>query len=138
MSCSFPLFCLNASVWQLPHFVTRKALMRYSIWTHTNTIRSPFLFVHQAVQHNSYSSQTKTTKVTDLMVKCPTKTKTNHHNYDLNSGFLLQWFCLLTSGVVNNAQSSVNYSLNCLINFNSPSVLSICSEFTVYNSHSQC
>jgi len=40
----------------------------------------------------------------------------------LKSSFLLQWFCLLSSGVFNNAQSSLNYSLNYLINFNTASV----------------
>jgi len=34
----------------------------------------------------------------------------------VTSGFLFQRFCLLTSGVFHNAQSSLNYSLNYLIN----------------------
>jgi len=48
---------------------------------------------------------------------------TDHHNGDLILFFLLlQWFCLLTPGVFNNAQSSLNYLLNYLINFNTVSV----------------
>jgi len=65
-----------------------------------------------------YSSQTKS-KVNDLRVKSPTKANTDLHNGDLKiMVFLLQRF----SGVFNNAQSSLNYLFNNLINFNTASV----------------
>jgi len=65
-----------------------------------------------------YSCQTKS-KTNVLRVKSPTKANTDLHNGDLKySGFLLQRF----SGVFNNAQSSLNCSLNYLINFNPASM----------------
>jgi len=79
-----------------------------------------------------YCSQTKS-KVRELRVKIPTKANTDLHNGDLNNGFLLQRFCLLTSGVFNNAQSSLNYSLNYLINFSTASVL-LYHCFSLYES----
>jgi len=62
-----------------------------------------------------YSSQTKS-KVNELRVKSPTKANTDHHNGDLK-------FCFSPSAILlANAQSSLNYSLNYLINFNTVSV----------------
>jgi len=45
------------------------------------------------------------------------------------------WSDPLSSGVFNSAQSSLNYSLNYLINFNTASVFIQHSAQSLYNSH---
>jgi len=57
------------------------------------------------------------------LINSPTKTHTDHHNGDLQIPvFSFSDSCLLPSGVFKNDQSSLNYSLNYLINFNTASV----------------
>jgi len=64
-----------------------------------------------------YSSQT-TSIVNDLRAKSPTKADTDHHNGDLKNVTFSFSDSDCYQGVFNNSQSSLNYSLNYLINFN--------------------
>jgi len=56
--------------------------------------------------HNSCTADKQNQKLNVVKVNCPTKANTDLHNGDYNLSFL-QSFCLLSSGFLNNAQSSL-------------------------------